>query len=444
MGKRRLIRRFVAPAAVSLLLPLCSAQLRQVPEPAVGAAAASQDDYIVTFRPGLSQAERAAAVVRAGANARFNFSIINAVAVRVPNANVLAAIQRDMRVASIVPDRPVHAFGKPTQPGGGSSVQVIPEGVKRVNTPVLGSSDGSGIAVAVLDTGIDLNHADLAIGSSRFDAFGGSCQDGNGHGTHVTGIIAALDNSIDVVGVAPNATPYCVKVLDDGGSGSDSAVIAGLDWVYNRTDLQIRVVNMSLGRDKVDGDMALDSPMRAAIRQLYAKGIIVVAAAGNEAAKEVIQKVPAGYPEVLAVGSTTAKDGSNSCRLLPSPIRKDTASFFTTDGSLDSTPDGSIGVTISAPGEDQENVSRGCLISSVGILSLKAGGGTIRYSGTSMAAPHVTGIVARVLQKGLAAGPEGVRSYLRVNASAKQTAPLDSPTSTYTFDGEREGVAVAP
>jgi subtilisin family serine protease len=235
-----------------------------------------------------------------------------------------------------------------------------------------------------------------------------------------------------------------VKVLDDGGSGSDSAVIAGLDWVYSRSDPQIRVVNMSLGRDKVDGDMALDSPMRAAIRQLYAKGIIVVAAAGNEAAKEVIQKVPAGFPEVLAVASTTAKDGSNACRLLQNPIRKDTASFFTTDGSLDSTPDGLIGVTISAPGEDQENVSRGCLISSVGILSLKAGGGTIRYSGTSMAAPHVTGIVARVLQKGLAVGPEGVRGYLQTNASAKQTAPLDSPTSSYSFDGEREGVAVAP
>ena len=103
---------------------------------------------------------------------------------------------------------------------------------------------------------------------------------------------------------------------------------------------------------------------------------------------------------------------------------------------------------MSAPGEERENVIRSCSVQSLGILSTRLGGGTTRLSGTSMAAPHVTGVVALAWQRSLAAGmlldPETVRAALRSTADRPGVAPLDSPTMNYTFDGTREGVVWAP
>ena len=429
--------------AVALTAPVVFAQLREQPAPTPQAVVT---DYIIGFQRSTPFAERASAVARAGANVRFDLRLVNAVAVRVPNLNALAALRREMAVVSIRPDLPVHASAKPGGGGSGGSGQVVPEGVKRVGLPRVGS-DGEGVTVAVLDTGVDASHPDLSVLPQRFDAYGGTCTDSEGHGTHVAGTIGALDNATGVLGVAPKAKIACAKVLNDQGSGSDSSIILGLQWVFENRLLitpPIRVVNMSLGRDKVAGDMELTGTIRGAIKQLYDAGVTVVVAAGNESGKEVAQKVPAGLPEVIAVASTSAKTGSNSCTRLGSAISSDTASFFTTDGSYDATPDGMIGVTISAPGEDQEDVSRACLISSLGILSLKPGGGTQRLSGTSMSSPHVAGIIARLYQTGLAGTPEAARSWVRANAMDKGVTPADSPTTSYTFDGEREGIAKAP
>ncbi len=246
-----------------------------------------------------------------------------------------------------------------------------------------------------------------------------------------------------MVGVAPKATLYCGKALNDQGSGSDSTLIAVLDWVnVNATSVtpNIRVVNMSLGRNKAADDM--NGPLHEAIKRLHAKNIVVVAAAGNEPGDEVKDKVPAGFREVVAVASTSAIDGTNSCRTYSGKVLADTASYFTTDGKLDTIT--GIGVTISAPGADQEDITRACFLSALGILSLKTGGGTTRMFGTSMAAPHVAGIVARIFQKNLAGTVEDVRTYLRGNAYRAGVAPLNSPASSYTFDGEREGIAKAP
>jgi len=410
-----------------------------------GAQAPPQNDgkYLVVFRDGTPQIERTAAVRRAGGALRFNYSLVNAAAVTVANPAALDALGKDPSVLRVVPDHAVHAFqnassveksGKPGSGGGGSTGQVIPLGVKRVGLPGVGS-DGTGIGVAIVDTGIDLAHADLQpnISPASFasPSFGTTCQDDNGHGTHVSGIVAAADNQTGTLGVAPKATLYCVKVLDSSGSGSDSDVIAGLEWVWQNT--AIRVVNMSLGRD-ASADPADDEPMHDAVKNLYSAGVTVVVAAGNEATKDMANMVPAKFAEVLAVAAASASDGTNSCRRLSGSIKADTASYFTTDGA---------DVAVSAPGEDQENVSSGCLISSIGILSLKLGGGTTRMSGTSMASPHVAGVAARMLQQH-AWSPAQVRAEMQRTAQRRGVAPLDSPTSSYTFDGIKEGVVVAP
>jgi subtilisin len=438
----------------------------------------SSEKYIVSFQAGTSQGQRAEAVRLAGAELRFNYAIVSAAAVNVANPNALAALRRNPLIVGIVPDRRIYALQQttatpngpvPSAPGGGgnkggpggsggSGRQIVPEGVKRVGVPT-SSSNGAGVGIAILDTGIDSNNSDLAHPSQWFSAFANveegidqTCHDNHGHGTHVAGIAAALNNKTGVLGVAPNATPYCVKVMDATGQGSDSDVIAGLDqvlaWNANNISPKIGVINMSLGRPKEEGeDVSETSPVRAAIRRLYSVGVVTVVAAGNDPYVEVKDMIPAGYPEVFAVSSTTAVSGSGACPGLPS-IAADTASFYSTDGPLL----GGIGVTVAAPGEDSEVLMDFlgllCLVDTNGIVSLAVGGGTVRNSGTSMASPHVAGVVARFIQREgsptNANGVETIRTRVRSTASRIGTAPLDSPTLDYTFDGEREGVVRAP
>lgn len=290
-------------------------------------------------------------------------------------AGRLAALQRDPRVAFVEADQTVQIFA-----------QTVPTGVRRIfadenpNLAIDGTDDWRvDVDVAVIDTGI-ADHPDLNV-VARTDCSGGSpfkqsCKDGSGddghgHGTHVAGTIGALDNGIGVVGVAPGARLWSVKVLKDDGSGWMSWVIAGVDWVTKHAD-KIAVANMSLGC-KCSSD-ALDT----AISNSVAKGVVYAVAAGNNA-EDAKDFSPANHPDVLTVSALADFDGepgglaSPTCR----SDEDDTLANFSNWGSL---------IEVTAPG--------------VCILSTWNDGGYYTASGTSMASPHGAGAAALLASAG--------------------------------------------
>lgn len=239
--------------------------------------------------------------------------------------------------------------GKPGG-GGGSTGQTTPWGITRVGGPV----NYSGTAKAyIIDTGIDLDHPDLNVSSTGYNAFtsgkdAGSLDDGNGHGTHVAGTVAAINNTIGVVGVAAGALVVPVKVLDSRGSGSYSGVIAGVNWVAGDAKSG-DVANMSLGGPV---SQALDDAVVAASSK--AKFAI---AAGNSSAN--------------AGNYSPARANGTNIFTVSSMAQGDKWSSFSNFGNPP--------VDYCAPGSS--------------INSTWKGGGYNTISGTSMAAPHVAGIL---------------------------------------------------
>jgi len=292
-------------------------------------------------------------------------------------------------VVGVEPDVLLHAAkppdgrGKPPKDDPQPD-QVLPWGVDRIDADLV-SVDVSGVSIAILDTGIDADHEDLFVAGGvnfvgRRKVKPSRWGDDNGHGTHVSGTAAAADNGIGVVGAAPGASLWAVKVLDSSGSGSLSDVVNGIYWA---ADNGMDVVNMSLGIEKdVLDQFPLDrQALQDAVDYAYASGVVLVASAGNEGPGEDTVNYPARFASVIAVAATDASDAR---------------AWFSSTGDA---------VELAAPG--------------TAILSTTNDGLYGTKQGTSMASPHVAGTAALMIAAAeVEVTNEDVRSRLAATADS--------------------------
>ena len=315
---------------------------------------------IIGFKDKPTQADKDA-IRGHGGEIKYQYTIINAIAAGLP-LQAIEAVRKNPNVEYIELDGKVQA-----------SEQVLPWGIDRIDAELVHPSNkGTGVRVAIIDTGIDYTHPDLDgnyKGGYNFVSGNDKPMDDSGHGTHVAGIVAAEDNGIGVVGVAPEASLYAVKVLDSSGSGTFSNVIAGIDWSV-RNGMQI--ISMSLGANS--GSTALQD----AVDSAYNAGIVIVAAAGNDgnyAGTTDTVDYPARYDSVIAVAATDSSDSR--------------AIWYN-----------SIPITGSSTGPQVELSAPGASIYSTvptGACGLCDPSGYRYLSGTSMATPHVTGTAALII-----------------------------------------------
>jgi subtilisin len=392
-----------------------------------GAFAATGDNLrkIVVFQPGTASQVQQQVVAQSGSQVLNVLSLINGIAIALPpqgTVQALAVLQANPTVAGVYDDSAVSG-----QDGGGDNVifitpadpptqEVYPWGLEAIHIPRVHHEEpglkGAGVAVAILDTGIDMTHPDLSKNvKGGYNALAGqdpkNYQDDNSHGTHMAGIIAARVNGLGVIGAAYQAKLYAVKVLDQYGSGRLSDLINGLGWIRAN---KIRVVNMSLGFS--EGSPLLEQ----AIERLYEAGVILVASAGNRStncaqdgggddgggdgsaqdgggddgggdtgcdASQGGVSYPARYPWVIAVAATNSNN---------------TVTDYSRSG-----PE----VAVAAHGGSRKSQR---------ILSTNKGGGYGWGSGTSQAAAHVTGALALALQIKPQMSFEGVVALLKGTA----------------------------
>lgn len=313
-----------------------------------GTALAVDRDVIIGYKKPVGAPEKKL-ITDNGGKVKKNLDVINAISVQIPENN-MKNLKNDSNIKYIVNDTVFKASDEYSSSWG---VQYI--GSQSVHDQNI---NGTGVKIAILDTGIDYNHPDLSSnykGGYDFvfnDADPMDDSTGiavNSHGTHAAGIIAAQNNGVGPVGVAPKSDIYAVKVLDGAGFGMASFIISGIEWaMVNDMD----IISMSI--ESTENNTAILEAVNAANNS----GILLVAAGGNDRTGAGTVKYPAAYDAVIAV---TAIDQNGQ-----------KASFSPVDPKIE----------ISAPG--------------VNVLSTVIGGGYGTRSGTSMAAPHATGAAALI------------------------------------------------
>ncbi len=265
-------------------------------------------------------------------------------------ADTLARLRADPLVEYAGLNYIAHVAGEPTDPAWWRQWDL-----RQIGAPAAWDmSTGGDLIIAVIDTGVDASHPDLAnklVAGYDFVSGDNTPNDDHGHGTHVAGIIAAAaNNGVGIAGVAWTARIMPIKVLDAQGNGSYYQIIQGIRYA---ADHGARVINLSLGGSQADPNL------RAAIQYARDKGCLVVAATGNQGSSVLY---PAAYPEALAVAATND--------------RQDTPDYSNYGPEVD----------VAAPGGSD----------TAGIYSLAPGGSYATMYGTSMAAPHVAGLAALI------------------------------------------------
>ena len=386
-----------------LRLLVCILLLAAVAPYVPASAAPEVGRYVVSLKkdrnPQVTASQHRA---RYGAKAdRYYTSAIKGYSAMIPNHRV-DELRADPSVISVTKNYTFRA-----------AAQTLPTGVDRVQADIVPGT-GEGVQVAVLDSGIDYTHPDLqanVLGGVDCDgADTGNYFDGNGHGTHVAGILAAIDNTEGVVGVAPKAKLWAVRILNNAGAGDLANILCGLDWVDARTPANgggIRVANMSIEGEAFDADdgncgLTDGDPVHQVICSIVQGGTTIVAAAGNHA--DDIQDVsPAAFDEVIAVTALVDYDG-DPCSLASDPPGFEADDTFWELSNF-ATTNADRFHTLGASG-------------AYDILSTVPGGYGFS-TGTSMAAPHVAGAAARYLQTHPGAAPSEVLSVLKANAEPK-------------------------
>jgi len=336
-----------------------------------GASGVIPGRFIVTLRAG---AEPGAVAADHGVRPDFTYTAaLNGFAGAMSDA-ARAGLLRDARVARVEPDGVVTInFASETlttQTGATWGLDRIDQRSVTLNNAYTYASTGTGVTAYIIDTGILATHQDFGtrVGTAFYDAFGGTGNDCNGHGTHVAGTVGGT-----TYGVAKGVTLVAVRVLDCNGSGAWSGVIAGIDWVVTNHVSGPAVANMSLGG-------GANSSVDDAVNRLIADGVATVVAAGNGnmggKEQDACGYSPARVPAAMTIGATTKSDSKTS---------------WSNYGSC---------VDWFAPG------------ASITSAWHTANTATNTISGTSMAAPHTAGVAALYLEGTPGASPQTVSDAL--------------------------------